>query len=123
MIAAVKDWYAARCIFRHGTLKGTARRKHVYEERIVLLRAGSDNEAIKLAELDARKYAGQDAGITYLHYVETYHLFAASIRSGAEVFSLLRSSNRSAAGFLSRYYDDGSEHRRKWARGGRRTRR
>jgi hypothetical protein len=123
MKAAIKDWYAARCLFRHGALKGTTRRKHVYEERIILLRAGSDNEAIKLAEREARKYARQDAGISYLNYAETYHLFEASIRSGAEVFSLLRSSNRSAVRFLSRYYDDGSEHRRNWTRGGRRTRR
>jgi len=123
MTVAAKDWYAARCVFRHGALTGTTRRRHVYEERIVLLQAGSDNEAIKLAEREARDYAGQDAGITYLNYVETYHLFEKSIRNGAEVFSLLRSSNRSAARFLSRYYDDGSEHRRSWKRGGRRTKR
>jgi hypothetical protein len=101
-------WEDARCLFRHGGLKGAT--------RLVLLRAGSDKEAITLAEHEARKYARRDPGITYLHYVETYHLFAASIRSGAEVFSLLRSSNRSAARFLSRYYDDGSEHRRNWTR-------
>ena len=123
MKAAAKDWYAARCLFRHGALKGTARRKHVYEERIVLVRAGSDREAIRLAERDARKYAGQDAATTYLNYVETYHLFETSIRTGAEVFSLLRSSNLSGSRFLSRYYDDGSEHRHDWTRGGRRTRR
>lgn len=123
MKRSVKDWYAARSVFRHGALKGTARRKHVYEERIVLLRAGSDNEAIKLAEREARRYAGLDAGITYLNYVETYHLFEASIRNGSEVFSLLRSSNRSADRFLSRYYDDGSEHRAAWTRSGRRTKR
>jgi hypothetical protein len=67
-MAAVKDWYAARCLF-HIALKGMARRKHVYEERMVLLRAGSDSDSIKLAERDARSYEGQDAGITYLNYV------------------------------------------------------
>lgn len=121
MSAAAKDWYAAPLHLPPREPEGAARRKHVSEERTVLLRAGSDNEAIKLAEPDARKYAEQDGGITYLHCVETYHLFAASIRSGAGVFSLMRSSNRSAAGFASWYYDDGSEHRRKWARGRRRA--
>lgn len=99
MKRAVRDWYAARCVFRHGSLEGRARRKHVYEERIVLLQATSDNDAIRLAEAEARKYADQDAGITYLNYVETYHLFEGSIRSGAEVFSLLRSSNPEPGAF------------------------
>ena len=123
MREAVKNWYAARCVFRHGALRPNARRKHVYEERIVLLRAVSDTDALKLAEHEAREYASGDPGISYLDYVETYHLFETSIRSGAEVFSLLRSSNLSGPSFLSRYYADGSEHRREWTRGGRRTRR
>ncbi|MGH9785953.1 MAG: DUF4288 domain-containing protein [Terriglobia bacterium] len=121
MKTSVKDWYAARCLFRHGALTANIRRKHVYEERIILLRASSDREAIKLAEEEARKYASHDPSSAYLNYVETYHLFEASIRSGAEVFSLLRSSNLSATAFLSRYYDDGSEHRRKRPSGGRRA--
>jgi hypothetical protein len=118
---ATPQWYAARCLFSHSVLSGKARRKHVYEERVVLLRANTDNDAIRQAEREARKYARSGMGISYLGYVETYHLFAASIRSGTEVFSLMRSSNLRAEPFLSRYYDDGSEHRRKWTRSGSRT--
>ncbi len=107
------DWYAARTIFRHVSLRPRRRQKHVYEERIVLLRAASETQAIQKAERDAAKYADAHAGVEYVGFVETFRLVESRIRSGSEVFSLMRSSSLSAPRFLSRYFADGSEHRRK----------
>jgi len=107
------DWYAARAVCRHIGLRPRRRQKHVYEERIVILRAASETEAIRKAERDAGKYADANTGVEYMGFVETFRLFDSRIRSGSEVFSLMRSSSLSAARFLSRYFANGSEHRRK----------
>ncbi len=103
-------WYAARCVFRHDGLRAVQRRRYVYEERIVLVRAGSEAEALRRAEREAAEYASDS--VRYLGFVETFSIAAARIRDGSEVFSLMRSSNKPAAGFVTRYFDDGSEHRR-----------
>jgi hypothetical protein len=107
-----EDWYAARCAFRHDGLRPSGRRKFVYEERTILVKAASASQAIQKAEVEARRYARRlDA--FYLGFVETYHLFDRRIASGVEVFSLMRSSNLSSRQFVTRYLDDGTEHRRR----------
>ena len=84
----------------------------MYEERLVVVRARSQNQAIRVAEREARAYAKGLTSVKYLGFVEVFELFARALRSGAEVFSLMRSSNLAPAGYLSRFFDDGSEHRR-----------
>ena len=110
MKAGSEPWYTARCLFRHSSGSRLSRRRFLYEERLVIIRARSADEAIRKAESEAREYARLTGG-RYLGFVETFHLFESRLRSGTEVFSLLRSSNRTPNPFLSRYYDDGSEHR------------
>jgi hypothetical protein len=107
-----EPWYAARCVFKHTNLKALRRRKNVYEERIVLVRARSFDEAFRKAEREAKKYARGTAGITYIRFVEAYHLFGRRVGDGSEVFSLMRSSDLTSRAFVARYLRDGSEHRR-----------
>jgi hypothetical protein len=99
-------------LFEHLRVKPDGGRRRVFEERIVLIRASSEAQAIREAEREARTYA-KDVEAKYLKFVETYHLYAAAVRSGTEVFSLMRSSNMIPRRFVSRYFDDGSEHRRR----------
>jgi hypothetical protein len=106
------EWYAARCIFRHAEARPLKRRKHVYEERIILVRARSENQAIRKAEREAKAYLKGDDATVRLPFVEVFHLFVASIRDGSEVFSLMRSSSLNPPAYIARYFDDGSEHRR-----------
>lgn len=106
----LEPWYAARCVFCHAIGQRLPRRRHLYEERVIILRARSADEAIREAEREAREYA-RSTGARYLQFVETFHLLEKRVGSGSEVFSLMRSSNRAPDPFLSRYYDDGSEHR------------
>ena len=106
-------WYAARAVFLHKGLGPARGKKRVFEERIVLLRAATEKAALREAEREARRYARSTSGVDYVGFVETFRLFESRLRSGSEVFSLMRSSTLTPSRFVSRYVDDGTERRRK----------
>ena len=105
-----EPWYSARCIFEACGLPAPEGR-HVYEERIVLIRADSDDEAMQKAERFAEQYAAA-CGFDYLGHVMTYHMPESVIGDGTEVFSLMRTSPLGADDFIRRYFSDGTEHAR-----------
>ena len=94
----------------------------MYEERIVVFKADNFEEAIALGEAEAREYAGEDGTIHYTGFISAYHLFELELASGAEVYSLMRTSNLAPDAFLDRYHDDGSERMQHVADGTERTR-
>ena len=106
-------WYAARAVFLHKGLRPSRGKKRVFEERIVILRAATEKGAIQEAEREARRYARTTSGVEYVGFVETFRLFESRLRSGSEVFSLMRSTSLTPSRFVSRYFDDGTERRRK----------
>lgn len=104
-----EPWYAARCLFiDRQPMDGSP--SPVYEERIVLFQARSFEEAMKLAEDEARAYASQSAGREYLEYVDIFHLFETEVGHGTEVFSLLRKSPLSPAEYVKSHFDTGEEY-------------
>jgi hypothetical protein len=110
-------WFAAKCIFAHPDSPKSARRT-VYEERIVLLRAGDADDAIRRAEVEAAHYAAETS-VTFIdEFVTTFELFDKP-REMAEVYSLMRTSALSPRAFIDRYHDDGTEHARRSTEGGR----
>jgi hypothetical protein len=86
------------------------RRNDVYEERITLWVAGDIDEAIALAEEEARTYAS--GAHDYLGYCQAYSLIESIGVSGVEVFSLLRQSDLSPKGYIDAFFDTGEEHER-----------
>jgi hypothetical protein len=62
------QWYAVRCIFRQQFLEDLeGADASIFEERITLWRARSDDHAIELAEEEAGEYAALlEAGVEYL---------------------------------------------------------
>ncbi len=105
-----EPWYGAKCIFRHADLKSED--GHLYEERVVLLKAGSEDEAIERAEKEAQEYAQNLDGCSYLAYVNVFHVYGASIRDGTEVYSLMRASKLSKKKYVDRFFDTGKERTR-----------
>src|SRR3954466_8999896 len=105
-----QPWYAARCLFEHRSTPGRTG-VPCYEERVVVVRARSFGEAIRKGESEAKRYAGTGPGSRYLGFIEVFHLFAAALKNGTEVFSVMRSKAMSEARFIKTYYDDGSFHR------------
>ncbi len=103
------EWYAVRCVFRSAwaeTSEGLPPDIHLYEERVTLWQATSLEEAIALAEAEALEYADEDDD--YLDLAQAFKLFD-DPSSGAEVFSLMRSSRLDPDEYLDTFFDTGDE--------------
>jgi hypothetical protein len=83
-------------------------KRNLYEERVTIWRASSHEEAIALAEAEAEQYA-TDTESEYLGLAQGYETYEARLRSGAEVYSLMRESNLSPKRYLDRFFDTRDE--------------
>src|SRR4051794_20996167 len=100
-----QSWYSVRCVMRTDTLEPGR-----YEERITLWRADNFEEAVRLAEDDAREYAATlGDGFEYLGLAQAYHL-AGPPGHGAEVFSLIRESALEPQAYLDAMFQTGTEY-------------
>jgi hypothetical protein len=106
-----EPWYGAKCIFLHTGIESCP--GQVYEERVVLVRAGSFDEAISRAEAMAEEYAKDNGGCSYTGFIDVFHVYDEDIGDGAEVYSLMRESDLSKDEYLNRFYDTGTERTRK----------
>lgn len=75
----------------------------------MLVRAESADEAVRLGEAEAQKYAGANDA-EYLGFIDTFRCFAGELEAGVEVYSLMRTSPLDPEAFVTRYFDDGTQH-------------
>ena len=100
-----EPWYGVRLVYRL-----TGRPAQAYEERIVIVRADSFDEAIAKAERYCKDY--EDETTVYTGYAMTFHIFdedGSSLGEGVEVFSLIRESDLDPDEYLARFHDTGRE--------------
>lgn len=97
-------WFAVRCVVRHSGLG-------VYEERLTLWQAENIDDAIGLAEDEARDYAQGVEPASYAGLAQAYELYGQP-GHGAEIFSLMRESALPPAEYLTAFFDTGSERQR-----------
>jgi len=100
-------WFAAKTLHLHRDLPGD-QGGSCYEERIVLIRAVTVDEALRRAEREARRYARGQKAVDFLGYLAVFHLDGDAMEEGLEVYSILRWIALSKRDFVRRYYDDGS---------------
>lgn len=86
-----QPWYSVRCLFHHPSRKNDGE-AYLYEERTTIWKAASFDEAHRLAEEEARKYA-EEANCVFIGSADSFHLFDESISEGVEIFSVMRGSN------------------------------
>lgn len=99
------SWFGVRCVFAWSGWDGTP-----FEERITLWRARSLDHAIELAEREAGEYAERH-GLERLPLSQAYAIAEeGGIRSGMEVFSLLRDSDLAPGQYISTFFSTGTEH-------------
>jgi hypothetical protein len=96
-------WFGTRCVFHHLD-------PDVYEERITIWQAPDVDIAIELAESEAQAYAEVNE-ITFNGFVQAYAMID-SLESGAEVFSLGRTSELTEDEYLTRFFHTGAERQR-----------
>ncbi len=101
--------YTVRSVIRW-TPRPDQQRKFLYEERITAWNASTLDEAIDLAETEAKDYAATEE-FEALDLFQGFWLFdeVDLIPQGAEVFSLLRESDLEAEVYLNAFFDTGSE--------------
>lgn len=107
-VTSNEPWYGAKCVFLHTGTQSTDGR--VYEERVILVKASSFDEAISRAEVMAKEYVKELDDCTYTGFVNAFHIYDESVGDGSEVYSLMRTSALSADDYLNTYYDTGFEH-------------
>ena len=98
-----KLWFSARTVYEHDK-PGDG----LFEERIVVLRAGTFEEALERAEVEALTYS-EAVGCVYTGYASVFELVEEALGDGAEVFSLMRDSDLSAEEYIDRFYTTGDE--------------
>lgn len=104
-----EPWYSARCVFLIKAA-GDQNRTNSYEERIILLRADTFDEAFAKAEEEAKEYIMDDSE-SQLLFVEVYHLFERKISDQSEIFSLIRDSSLSPEDYVRQHFNTGHEYR------------
>jgi len=103
-----KEWYGAKTLYQVQSNIIESPNK-LYEERVVILKASSLDNAIAEAEKEASQYASVDSGITYIGYVNVFKIGSDKIHDKTEVFSLMRESRLEANKYIDRYFDTGNE--------------
>jgi hypothetical protein len=101
--------FSVRCLFLWAPRSDQAA-KNLYEERITLWNTSDIEQAIKLAEVEARGYASE--GDRYLGVAQAYALYDDITAEGTEVFSLLRESDLEPDAYVSAFFKTGKERTR-----------
>ena len=104
-----KTWFGAKTVLRHPGLEREPG-KSCYEERVVLIHASDEEEALKLAEQEANEYA-DGLATKFLGYVNIFRMDC-TLGSLAEVFSIMRTTTMEEDEFVTHFYDDGTFHTR-----------
>ena len=101
-----EPWFGVRLLYRHTRTRG-----QTYEERILIVRSKTAEDAIETAEsLSAQEY--EDETTERLDYALSFNIFDCDgpcLQHGTEVFSLMRDSRLTPDEYLDRFHDSGSE--------------
>jgi hypothetical protein len=103
-----EPWYAAKTVYKNRyVLDGVP--QCCFEDRVVLFRAASFEDAMAKAEAKATEYAAASERTVYLGFMDVYWLFEKTVGDRTEVFSLMRDSDLSEEEYLARSYGDVDE--------------
>jgi hypothetical protein len=96
-------WYSVRSVFRSDTTEDGEPRR-AFEERVVLFRATSFEEALAKGEAEARGYASDILRGVMLDHVVACHIHDDDLSEGDEVWSCVRDLDTSDEQFLRQVY-------------------
>ncbi len=79
--------------------------ERLFEERVVIFRASSTEEALTKGRSEAQRYAEGETHPIMLDHMVAFSLMEEELREGEEVWSCLRQSEDSDEQFLNRVYE------------------
>jgi hypothetical protein len=97
------SWYSVRSIFRSDMIEDGKPRR-TFEERVVLFRAASFDEALAKGEAEARHYAADWPHPKVFERIVAFHVHDDELREGDEVWSCIRDSEETDEEFEQRVY-------------------
>ena len=104
-------WFGVKTVVEHTGLAADPDH-HVYEERVVVLRAIGFDEALERAEVEVARYVS-DIGAVYLGYCNAFAIDEGlndeALTDGSEVYSSMREVRLPPDAFLARYHDAETE--------------
>ena len=100
-------WFTAKCIFLHNAQ--IKNQKQSYEERIVLLKAKTEKEALKQANKEAKDYIKDLDDTKFIEITNVYALYEEEIGDKCEIFSSKTISLLEPPNFLEAFYPNTPE--------------
>lgn len=101
---AYQSWFGVRSLFRSDrTDNGQPCR--AFEERVVLFRAESFEEALAKGEAEAKEYAAGGSPTKVLDHIVAFSIHDDEIGEGVEVWSCIRGLDISDEEFVRRFYE------------------
>jgi hypothetical protein len=102
------SWYAVRCLLgQAGTELVDSHAGWLYEERMTLWQAATEEAATRMAEAEAARY-GADMDVSYLGFAQAYRV-EGEPRAGTELMALLRASDLGPNDYICRFLATGDE--------------
>jgi len=98
-----QDWYSVRSIFR-SDLTEDGKPRRAFEERVVIFRASSLDEALAKGEAEAKRYASEWPLPKMLDHLVAFSLQTDDLHEGEEVWSTIRDLDLTDADYLQRIY-------------------
>ena len=101
---AHQSWYSVRSIFRSDRTED-GKPCRTFEERVVLFRAASFEEALAKGEVEAKRYAADWPHPKVLDHIVALHIHDEELREGDEVWSCIRGLDIGDDEFIRRFYE------------------
>ncbi|NBR85838.1 MAG: DUF4288 domain-containing protein [Verrucomicrobia bacterium] len=101
----MQGWYSVRRVFRSDRAEDSQSRRS-FEERVVLLRAVSFEDALAKGEVEAKRYIPDSPRYHTLDHLAAYYIHSdESLRDGDEVWSCVRDLNVTDDQFLKKVFE------------------
>ncbi len=96
-----KTWYGIKYLVRD-------EENEFYEERTIILKANTSEEALDKGESHANEYC-KAAGLEYTGYIENFQLVDDTIGEFTEVYSVMRYSDEPRDSYIENFLKTGDE--------------
>jgi Domain of unknown function (DUF4288) len=110
-----QQWYSVRSIFKLPA-SPDGQRPPLFEERVVIFRAASPDQALEKGRAEAKRYSEGESQPKMLDHIVALHLWEEELHEGEEVWSCLRQLDVSDEEFLDVFMKESNSAYATWSR-------